>query len=185
MKTLIVTGGTGGLGHVVVERLQRDYRCLLLTREQADLSDAEQVTRAVAAIDGPLYGLVHLVGGFAAGDDAQTWTSMVALNLTPLVNVARAIVPRLREAGEGRVVAISSIATLTKAAGFSAYTTSKAAVNAFIEALGVELEGSGVTANALLPDTLTDALRPRVAETIVFLLSDAGASVSGALLPLR
>src|SRR5258706_1239966 len=46
MKTLIVTGGTGGLGTTVVERLSRDYHCVLLTRDppagdaiHADLGD--------------------------------------------------------------------------------------------------------------------------------------------------
>ena len=39
MKPLIITGGTGGLGTSVVERLARDYQCVLLTRELASTRD--------------------------------------------------------------------------------------------------------------------------------------------------
>jgi NAD(P)-dependent dehydrogenase (short-subunit alcohol dehydrogenase family) len=200
MKTLIVTGGTGGLGETVVARLERDYRCVLLRHKDVDLSDALSVRAAVAQIDEP-YGLVHLAGGYAGGSvsetDGDTWQQMIGLNLTSSFVVVREVLARMRRDRPGRIIAISSAATRTKPKGSAAYVISKTGLNTLIELTAKELAGSGITANALLPDTLdTPAMRKempdakrvpldRVAETIAFLLSDAAASINGALIPLQ
>lgn len=210
MKTVLVTGGTGGLGTAVVKRLASEYRCVVLYHGQesfdalreivavdgvaADVSNEADVTRAIAST-GELYALVHLVGGFAMGDDAAAWSKMISLNLTAAANVMRAAIPSLTRGG--RIVAISSSATLDRPAGLAAYVVSKSALNALVEVLAVELKPRAITVNALLPDSLgTPAMKSqggaaklvpidRVAETIAWLLSDAAANVSGALIPLR
>lgn len=210
MKTILITGGTGGLGTAVVRRLAADYRCVVLYHGRegfdalrkvvdvegvpADVSNDADVTRAVASI-GELYAVVHLVGGFAMGDDAATWSKMISLNVTAATNVMRAAIPRIVRGG--RIVAISSSATLARPSGLSAYVVSKSALNALIEVLAAELEERGITVNALLPSALaTPAMKSqgdsaklvpieRVAESIAWLLSDAAANVSGALIPLR
>ena len=77
MKTLIVTGGTGGLGSTVVSRLSRDYHCILLHRGaepivdgfKAELTNEVSVRAAIGgAVDrfGAPYGLVHPLGRPAA-----------------------------------------------------------------------------------------------------------------------
>ena len=210
METILITGGTGGLGTAVVKRLAADYRCVVLYHGQsgfdalqkvadvegvsADVSNEADVAQAVASI-GELYAVVHLVGGFATGDDADTWAKMVALNITAAANVTRAAIPHLAKGG--RIVAISSSATLDRPPGLAAYVVSKSALNALVEVLAVELKDRAITVNALLPNSLrtpamlsqagADKLVPieRVAETIAWLLSDAAANVSGALIPLR
>jgi short-subunit dehydrogenase len=80
---------------VVVERLKRDYECVLLTRAQAD---GDAVTRA---IDGTFYGLVHLAGGWGGGSVSDT---------------------------AGRIIAISSIASIEHPPDSAAYVVSKAAL---------------------------------------------------------
>jgi NAD(P)-dependent dehydrogenase (short-subunit alcohol dehydrogenase family) len=200
MKTLIVTGGTGGLGTVVVERLSRDYRCVLLHHAQVDLASEESIRRALAHIEGP-YGLVHMAGGYAGGAVSETtsddWHRMLSLNLTASFLVIRETVARMRRDAPGRIVAISSEATITRFAGAAAYTISKTGLNTLIQLTAAELAGTPITVNALLPGTLDtpasrqampDARRvplDRVADTIAFLLSDAAANISGGLIPLR
>ncbi len=89
-QTVLVTGGTGGLGPTVVKRLLHDgYRCVVVYRTddkwqqlqqevqhellhgvEADLREEDSVAAAVAqarALDNGLYGLVHLAGGFEGG----------------------------------------------------------------------------------------------------------------------
>jgi NAD(P)-dependent dehydrogenase (short-subunit alcohol dehydrogenase family) len=210
VKTILITGGTGGLGTAVVKRLASEYRCVVLYHGQpgfdalrkvvdvegvaADISDAADVERAVASA-GDLYAVVHLVGGFAAGNDAGTWSKMISLNLMAAVNVTRAAIERLEKGG--RIVAISSSATLDRPKGLGAYVVSKSALNALVQGLAVELRDRAITVNALLPGSLgtpamksqgdSDKLVPidRVAETIAWLLSDAASNVTGTLIPLR
>jgi NAD(P)-dependent dehydrogenase (short-subunit alcohol dehydrogenase family) len=211
MKTLIITGGTGGLGETVVARLARDYRCVVLYHSappkpapnveglKADLNDEASVRAAFLQVDEP-YGLVHLAGGYAGGSVAETtddtWQTMIGLNLTSSFVVVREALARMRRDRPGRIIAISSEATRTKLKGAAAYTISKTGLNTLIELTAKELAGSGITANALLPGTLdTSAMRKampdgkrvpldHVAETIAFLLSDAAANINGALIPL-
>jgi NAD(P)-dependent dehydrogenase (short-subunit alcohol dehydrogenase family) len=201
-KTLIITGSTGGLGKVVVDVLSRDYRCVPLHRP--DLAGEASVRAAIArAADqwGPPYGLVHLVGGYAGGKvsetSMETWREMIDLNLDKSFIVIRETLSRMRRDAPGRIVAISSQATRSRLASAAAYTIAKSGLNVLIELTAQELKGSGITANALLPGTLDtpemrkampDARRvplDRVAATISFLLSDAAASINGALIDLE
>ena len=212
MKTLIVTGGTGGLGETVVRRLSQTYRCVLLYHStppdtapnveglKADLNDESSIRAAIAQIDEP-YGLVHLAGGYAGGSVSETatetWQKMIGLNLTSSFFVVRESLARMKRGQPGRIVAISSEASTSKLASAAAYTISKAGLNTLIELTAAELAGTGITANALLPGSLdTPATRKwmpnaklvsleQVSGTIEFLLSDAAAAITGALIPLR
>src|ERR1700682_589194 len=211
MKTLLITGGTGGLGSTVVSRLSHDYHCVLLHRGaavngdgfQADLSDEASVRAAVAAaVDrfGAPYGLVQLAGGYAGGKvsetSSETWNNMIGLNLTSAFIVVRECLAYMKRDVSGRIIAISSEATRTKLSS-AAYTISKMGLSLLIELTAKELAESRITANALVPGSLdTPATRKsmpdarlvpldRVADTIAFLLSDAAASVNGALIPLE
>ncbi|HEX8252835.1 MAG TPA: SDR family oxidoreductase [Thermoanaerobaculia bacterium] len=198
MQTIAITGGNGGLGTAVVERLSRDYRCVVLDRAQMDVTNEESVRRAFSNL-GDLYAVVHLVGGFAAGSLAdttsETWSRMLDLNLTAAFLTMREALPRLTR--PGRIVAVSSIATLTASGGTVAYSVSKSALNALVQSVAAEHRGSGLTINAVLPDAMAtpamlkemdrSQLVPleRVVETIAFLLSDAAAGITGTLIPIR
>ena len=201
MKTILITGGTGSLGRVVVARLLRDFRCAVLYRSSetwqrltneldnaeqlvglpADLEDDASVRRA-AERAAPLHALVHLAGGYAGGSSPDDFTKMLDLNLMGAVRATRAALPHL-DAG-ARIVAISSSATRPRPPGVAAYVVSKSALNAYIQTMAGELRDRGITANALLPGTLDATLHTRVAETIAFLLSDAGAAVTGQLIAM-
>ncbi len=201
MKSLLITGGTGELGQAMLARLTRDYRCVVLyhseeswqrfTRERRDVEGIADPAR----FDGPLYGIVHLAGGFIAGSHPEDFTKMLEMNLMSAVRTIEALRDRIDDGG--RIIAISSIASLTRPAGLAAYAAAKSALNAYIDVLAKELRPRRITANALLPSALAtpstrasmgnEPLVPleQVAETAAFLLRDAAASISGQLLTLQ
>lgn len=186
----------------LLSRVPAADRARLVT-EPADATDLAAMTGfadALAAARGRIDVLVAAVGGFAAGrlleTDAATWERMLALNLTSAFAAARAVVPHLVRAGGGRVVFVASRAVEPPTGGFIAYTVAKAGVIALARALAAELRGRGVTVNAVLPSTMdTPANRAAmpdsdrrgwvpveaVAETIAFLVGEAAAHVTGAL----
>jgi len=177
-------------------------------RFRADLGDADVAgvladpsdrTSFASAIDdvagryGVPHALVHLVGAFETGgvEDASpdSWKRMISANVYSAAAAIAAIIPHLRRNGGGRIVAIGSSASLGGLEGAAAYVVSKAALNALLHATAREHARDRITANVLLPSALAtngnDGVPPeRVARSIDFLLSEAGASVTGSLIPL-
>ncbi len=173
----------------------------------ADLStDAGCASVVQAALDGfgQIDALVHLVGGFAAGtavEDtaADGWTKMMDLNFWPAVRMLRVVLPGMKARGSGRVAMIGSKGAADAAAGMAAYNASKSALMALVRTAAAECKGSGVTVNAVLPSVIdTPAGRgaasegeiakwvapESIASLLVWLCSDAGRDVTGALIPV-
>jgi NAD(P)-dependent dehydrogenase (short-subunit alcohol dehydrogenase family) len=174
--TVLVTGGTGGLGaavtraflddgwHVVVpwiverelERVEEHER---LTLVQADLFDPDSVARVVSAAGPSLRALVNLVGGFAMHGRIHetpiaTFEEQLRLNLRPTYLACGAAVPVMLEAGGGAIVCVSSRAARRPFSGAAGYVVSKAAVLALVDALDAEYRRDGIRINAVLPSVI-------------------------------
>jgi NAD(P)-dependent dehydrogenase (short-subunit alcohol dehydrogenase family) len=130
-----------------------------------DVTDAASVAAAMAAtlshfgrVDG-CFANAGIGGGGRQGFVERTegdWRNMFATNLDGVFHVFQAVARHMTEraaAGDafGRLVATSSIASLFGTARNEHYAASKAAINALVRALAVELARYGVTANAILP----------------------------------
>ena len=198
-RKVLITGAHGGLGTEVVRTLSPAFDLLPLGHDDIDVT-SETSVRDVMARAGSVYGVVHLVGGWTGGRVAETsmhdWSKMLAMNVTSAFLTIREALTHLTK--PGRIVAVSSIATLHPAAGSAAYTVAKSALNALVQTAAAEQRGTGITVNAVLPDSMAtpamlrsgaDASKlvppQRVAETIAWLLSDAAAGVTGTLIPIR
>ncbi|HEU5110787.1 MAG TPA: SDR family NAD(P)-dependent oxidoreductase [Micromonosporaceae bacterium] len=174
-KSVLVTGGTGGLGRTVVAAfVAAGWRVVTPVRPDgegpadtvavpADLTDPDEVAGAVAAAAGeaaaPLRAVVNLVGGYASAGlvhetPVDDFERMLTLNLRPTYLVTAAALPRLVEAGGGSVVCVSSRAAVAPFAGAAGYVTAKAAVVAFANAVAVEYRDSGVRCNTVLPSVI-------------------------------
>jgi NAD(P)-dependent dehydrogenase (short-subunit alcohol dehydrogenase family) len=179
-STVIVSGGTGGLGAAVVSRLldggwravvpwiverelERVQRHDRLELVQADLFDPEAVA-AVAELGcrdeaAPLRGLVNLVGGFAVGwrvheTPVEEFEQQFRLNLRPAYLLVAAAVPKMIEAGGGSIVCVGTRAALQPFPGAAGYISSKAAVIAFAHAVATEYKNDGIRCNAILPSVI-------------------------------
>ena len=221
-QVVLITGAKGGLGTNVTEAFlaegatvigtsrsieDSDFASPLFAGMAVDLTDAQAarqlgdcVIRRFQRID----ALVHVMGGFAGGkpisetDDA-TWEKMLSLNLKSAVNILRAVIPHMREAKRGRIIAIGSRQAIEPAANLSAYNASKAALVSLVHTAALENKDMGITANVILPATMnTDANRKanpgadpskwvqpeQVAALAAFLASESGGEITGAAIPV-
>ncbi len=173
-RVILVTGGTGSLGHGVLAELRAANATVISTAhrptqppfegieiEVADLRDPNEAVPLVERIIARherIDGLVCLVGGFTGGTfiqtDHQTWREMVELNLNTAGIAARAVLPGMTERSYGRIVTVGSRPAIDPTPNTAAYAAAKAAVVAMTRSLGRELRGSGVTANCILPSTI-------------------------------
>jgi NAD(P)-dependent dehydrogenase (short-subunit alcohol dehydrogenase family) len=166
-RTAIVTGGSSGIGLAVGRRLVADgYDVLLTARTAAKLlaAAAEVGARwvaadsadpaafaAVVAEAGRVDLLVHaagvLEGTFVRKEQLATFESVLRTNLTSAFVVSQAVLGAM-PAG-GRIVFLSSSSAHAPQPGKSAYTASKAGLNAFAGALAKEVERDGVAVHVV------------------------------------
>jgi NAD(P)-dependent dehydrogenase (short-subunit alcohol dehydrogenase family) len=215
----VVGGGGGALGSAVVDRLARAGRRVVIparhpqaiaehdgvTVVECDLDDSASVDRLRAAVEniGPWSGLVSASGGYAGGRAHETddgaIAAQLAANLVGPWRLARAAAASMIAGGAGgRIVVVASRAAVDVARGQAAYQVSKAAVLRLTQVMAVELQGHGITVNAVLPGTMDTAANrasmPKadrsswvstdaVAAVIEWLLSEAAAPVTGAAIP--
>jgi NAD(P)-dependent dehydrogenase (short-subunit alcohol dehydrogenase family) len=168
----------------------------------ADDAAAAATMRRIVQETGRLDGLVNIAGGFRfeklEQGTLETWDSQYRMNLRTAVSCCKAALPYLLKCGHGRIINIGALGAKA-GAGMGAYAASKAGVAKLTEALAEEFKDRGITVNALLPSTL-DTPRNRldmptadfarwvapaaIGEVIAFLISDSGAAVTGALIPV-
>ena len=131
--------------------------------------------------------------------EIDLWEQMLNLNLMAAVRVFRAVIPHMRRAGGGRIVAVGSRAAVEPQPNVAAYSASKAALVSLVKTVALENRDKGITANAILPGTIdTEANRAwgsaeerkkwvspeRLAALAVFLASDGAAEITGAAIPV-
>jgi len=136
---------------------------------QVDVTNEPEMQRAVAALDakfGRIDALVHAVGGYAGGTklwqtDPAVFDRMLALNLRAAFVACRATLPIMLRQDRGCIVAVSARAALTQPGGAGAYVAAKAAVLALMHSLSLDLKGTGVRANTILPNIIDTAANRR------------------------
>jgi NAD(P)-dependent dehydrogenase (short-subunit alcohol dehydrogenase family) len=173
---------------------------------EADLGDAAAAAAFVERAQlklGLVDALALVAGGWAGGTSfdqapADEWGRMLRGNLDSAAYVCRAALPHLRKQG-GSIVAIGSRAAETAGSGMAAYAVSKVALHALVRVLAQENRAQGVRVNAVLPGTIdTPANRnamksadtsawtsaDKIAQVVLFLLSNESAATTGALVPV-
>jgi NAD(P)-dependent dehydrogenase (short-subunit alcohol dehydrogenase family) len=166
-RVAIVTGGSSGIGLAVGRRLvERGYEVVLTARTEgkllaaaadigargvaADSADPDGFARVVAEA-GRVDLLVHaagvMAGTFVRKESLETFESVLRTNLTSAFVVARAVLPVM--APGGRIVFLSSSSAHAPQPGKTAYTASKAGLNAFAGALAGEVERDGIAVHVV------------------------------------
>lgn len=173
-RVAVVTGGAGGIGQVVVERLDAlgaTVAVLDVSDEGArrgraggsffrhcDVADVSSVTDAFDAVEEKL-GAVSLFVSCAGVDirspfvdlTPDLWRRVVDVSLTGTFHGLQAAVRSMRRAGAGRAVALSSGWATKGCPGGAHYAAAKAGVEALVKSVAIEEAGNRITVNAVAP----------------------------------
>ena len=179
MRKALITGGSGGIGKACGRKLaELGYDVILTARREeplrataetigaryvvADATDPEMFTPAVEAA-GEIDLLVHasgiLGGTYARKQTFEQWRATISANLDSCFVVTSAALPRMKVGS--RFVFISSSAAHEPMRARTAYSASKAGMNAFAGALAQEVDRDGINVHIVTPgpvetDMLTD-----------------------------
>jgi NAD(P)-dependent dehydrogenase (short-subunit alcohol dehydrogenase family) len=182
-KTIIVTGGAGGLGLAITRLIAKegaavgvidiDGECAVeaakgLTDESvnamgvgADVADGDAISRAIRQIEemlGPIHGLVNNAGVAALGSvhetEEQSWRRLMDINVNGVFLTCKAVLPSMVARGHGVIVNIASIAGLVGIPNMAAYCASKGAIISLTRQMAVDYAKSGVRVNAIAPGTI-------------------------------
>ena len=196
-----------GLTVVAVDRNEGALRELpdVARSEVADTTDPAAVKGLIDRIAGevgPPDVLVNTIGTFRPADalttTPETLRLMIDVNLGPALWLSQAVAPHMQRQGSGAIVHVAARPGIEPTGGMAAYSVSKAALVHLTRILDVELRPHGIRVNAVAPqlldtptnqtifpaEVLKHAVAPEaIAGVIAFLVSDAAAPVSGAVLP--
>ena len=175
MKTVLVSGGTRGIGRAIVTAFAESgcrvfflyNKSDALAREleashgavgiKCDVSDAEQVKKAVE-IAGDVDVLVNNAGISSIGlftdlSDSE-WRRVIDINLSSAFYLSRAVAPSMINKKCGRIINIGSVWGRCGASCEVAYSASKAALRGLTLSLAKELGPSGITVNCVEPGVI-------------------------------
>lgn len=185
-KVALISGGAGGCGLAASELFAREGAAVGivdLPRSEgeavaarlraegynaafapADVSDEEQVRRAVGSISqalGPITVLFNHAGTIVIRPFLETtvedWDRLMAINVRSMFLMTRAVLPQMIGAGGGSIVCTSSISALVATPMEVLYNTTKGACHMFARAIAVEFRDRNIRCNAVCPGFIQTA----------------------------
>ena len=196
-KVALITGGTGGIGSAICQRLADAGARIATTyrnaekaeawaRDQAfetllvacDVGDYDDCVRMKGAVESRLGQVDIVVNNAGITRDAsfrkittEKWRQVINANLDSVFNVCHQFVSDMSERGWGRVINIASVNGQKGCFGQTNYCAAKAGMHGFTMALAQEVARKGVTVNTVSPGYIaTDmvmAVREDVREQII------------------
>ena len=197
MRTALVTGGSGGIGKACARKLcELGYDVVLSARREgplrtaadeigaryivADAADAKGFAQAISSletIDLVVHAAGTLGGTYARKQTFEQWQAIISANLDSCFVVTAAVLPMMRPGS--RLVFISSSAAHEPMMARTAYSASKAGMNAFARALALEVDRDGIAVHIVTPGPVeTEMLQDVPFEMYAIQVSDVAETVA-------
>ncbi|MDM0112392.1 3-oxoacyl-ACP reductase FabG [Variovorax sp. J22R133] len=186
-KRALVTGASGALGEAIARRLARDGAMVVLhanSRPEAvealaaaivadggqalcqvfDLRSDEACAKACEAMlaAGPIQIIVNNAGvhddAVLPGMRAEQWHKVIDVSLNGFFRVTQPLLLPMLRTRWGRILNISSVASLTGNRGQVNYAAAKGALNSATKSLSLEVASRGVTVNAIAPGIIASPM---------------------------
>jgi 3-oxoacyl-[acyl-carrier protein] reductase len=192
-RRALVTGGSGGIGRGICEVLAREGARVAFTFHgnaggadatlglvrahgeglaiQADLRERDAAARIVADLDAAWGGIDILVNNAAVSEavpfillDDEQWDDVIALNVSAVFRLCRAVVRGMLRQKFGRIINIGSIAGTRAIASPVHYAASKGAIEGMTHSLAHELGRYGILTNCISAGIFEGGLRSTIPE---------------------
>lgn len=159
MKTVLITGASGGIGRALVSRFTRaGWKVIACDRSgdglRVDVTDESSIRAARQTVGVPDV-LINNAGIGLLGPIAELPDEILAkqfdVNVRGVARMVRTFAPGMCERGEGRIINVSSLAGITSLPWFGGYAASKHAVEAVSDAMRLELAPFGVKVSIVEP----------------------------------
>jgi hypothetical protein len=188
----LVTGASSGLGAAFARTLsERGYDVVLVGRDRERLASVAATLPGVAQVvvadltlpsglatveallsdgDAPIDLLVNNAGAGSHGPfvdhDPDLLTDTVALNVTAVIRLTRAVLPGMIARGRGGLINVSSVAGSSPAADMATYAATKAFVDSWSASMALELRGTGLTVTTARPGYVRSDFHLRSGENL-------------------
>ncbi len=173
-KTVLIFGGTGGIGAHFVEqftnagwnviftyrgnkdeadRLEEKYKAkgrnIDATEEYKIQSLIDQIKTEYARLDAMIYATGIFEDALTEKMELESWNKVISVNLSGAFLATKHTLPLLRESGSGRILYIGSVMGEAGCYGSSSYSVTKAGLIALAKSVALENARKNVTANVL------------------------------------
>lgn len=180
-RTVLITGASSGIGEACARRFADEGAGLILLARRSerleqlaamlrdrgtdvrtqvlDVRDRAAVTSTIAALadDGASFDILLNNAGLASGldlfheSDPDDWDRMIDTNVKGLLNVTRAVLPRMIAQGRGHIINIGSTAGHMTYPRGNVYAATKYAVRALTEGINLDVAGTAVRVSSVDP----------------------------------